>query len=569
MKPKSSPKASDRVPARLRIITSDADGIRFEAAQAIEGDKPPLRRFTMTAYTGGAMQLAGWRYPVVVDLSGLRVTKKPRPILKDHNASLIVGHTEEINVGESTLEVSGVVSGAGAVAQEIIATSENGFPWQASIGATADKVIFVTERRTANANGREFTGPVYIARKSTLGEVSFVALGADDETWAQVAASANEPTVLEAMTVEFEQWAADNGLVIDGMDEKNLAGLKAMFEKSLETEGRSPEAGGQTNVAAQAPGALQTPDSGLQSVLQIRAETAKELRRIDAITRVCAGQFPDILAKAIEEGWDEVKTELAVLRASRPAAPVVAGHRHEAPSAMVLEAALCLAGKLHGVEERFSDQILQAAQDRFRGRIGLQELLMEAAWANGYTGRSFRSDMRGVLMAAFSTFTLPGILSNTANKFLLQAFNAVESNWRAIAAIRSVSDFKQVTSYRLVADLMYEEIGADGELHHGKVGEEGCPANDRIHRRGSEPAEVRTGEDGRPGGRDVRRPDAGACARRGEPAGAGLRHRQDASVCCREAGPSAARASQRLAATRGGLAVLSSPARNPRLCLAA
>ena len=178
-------------------------------------------------------------------------------------------------------------------------------------------------------------------------------------------------------------------------------------------------------------------------------------------------------------------TEGSSVATCAAAAPVVVGHRHEAPLAMVLEAALCIAGKLHGVEERFSDQILQAAHDRFRGRIGLQELLMEAAWANGYTGRSFRSDMRSVLMAAFSTFTLPGILSNTANKFLLQAVNAVESNWRAIAAIRSVSDFKQVTSYRLIADLMYEEIGADGELHHDKVGEEGCPANDRVHRRGS------------------------------------------------------------------------------------
>lgn len=165
--------ATFRIRLPLRITTSNADGNRFEAAQPIEGDKPPLRRFTMTAYTGGAMQLTGWRYPVVVDLSGLRVTKKSRPILKDHNAGLIVGHTEEINVGDNTLEVSGVVSGAGAVAQEIIATSENGFPWQASIGATADKVVFVTEGRTASANGREFTGPVYIARKSTLGEARF------------------------------------------------------------------------------------------------------------------------------------------------------------------------------------------------------------------------------------------------------------------------------------------------------------------------------------------------------------------------------------------------------------
>ncbi len=112
----------------------------------------------------------------------MRVTRKSRPILKDHDRASIVGHTDDIMVGDSRLEVAGVISGVGNTAQEVIATSENGFPWQASLGANADKVVFIPEGKTATANSREFKGPVYIARKSTLGEVSFVALGADDDT---------------------------------------------------------------------------------------------------------------------------------------------------------------------------------------------------------------------------------------------------------------------------------------------------------------------------------------------------------------------------------------------------
>ena len=205
---------------------------------------------------------------------------------------------------------------------------------------------------------------------------------------------------------------------------------------------------------------------------QHRREMAQEIRRIAAIRQICGGRHPEIEATAIEQIWDETKTELAVLRADRPTAPAIVTGKPDVAFPSVLEAALCMAGKLAGVENTFSDQVLQTAKDRFRGRIGLQELLLEAAWSNGYTGRSFRSDMHGVLQAAFSTFSLPGILSNTANKFLLQAFTAVEANWRAIAAVRSVSDFKQVTSHRLVADLLYDEVGADGELKHGKVSEE-------------------------------------------------------------------------------------------------
>ena len=46
------------------------------------------------------MRLGGWPYPVVVDLAGMRVTRKSRPILKDHDRASIVGHTDDIMVGE-------------------------------------------------------------------------------------------------------------------------------------------------------------------------------------------------------------------------------------------------------------------------------------------------------------------------------------------------------------------------------------------------------------------------------------------------------------------------------------
>jgi site-specific DNA recombinase len=51
---------------------------------------------SMVAYTGGAMRLGGWPYPVVVDFAGMRVTRKSRPILKDHDRASIVGHTDDI-----------------------------------------------------------------------------------------------------------------------------------------------------------------------------------------------------------------------------------------------------------------------------------------------------------------------------------------------------------------------------------------------------------------------------------------------------------------------------------------
>ena len=55
----------------------------------------------------------------------------------------------------------------------------------------------------------------------------------------------------------------------------------------------------------------------------IRAEAAAETERITAIRRACDGEYDEIEARAIREGWTEQQTELAVLRASRPRGPYI------------------------------------------------------------------------------------------------------------------------------------------------------------------------------------------------------------------------------------------------------
>jgi hypothetical protein len=138
-----------------------------------------------------------------------------------------------------------------------------------------------------------------------------------------------------------------------------------------------------------------------------------------------------------------------------------------------------LTAKLDNVERMVDAQTLEMASQRFKGGIGLQELLLEAAWANGYTGRNFR-DSRAVLRyafgrgveAGFSTIDIGGLLSNVANKFLLDGFFSVERTWRNVCAVRNVSDFKTVTSYRLVGKDQYELVPAGGELKHGTLGNE-------------------------------------------------------------------------------------------------
>ena len=172
------------------------------------------------------------------------------------------------------------------------------------------------------------------------------------------------------------------------------------------------------------------------------------------------------------------------LEASIPMATTVSSGRRMAADATVIEAALCLAGGLSKPEDHFSDQVLNAADRASRG-LGLQSLLMTAACGNGYQARPGEyvtdGNLRRVLQAAFaadikasgfSTLDISNVVSNTANKFLLDGFNEIEDPWQQIASVKNVRNFKQATFVRLLDSLEFEQVGNAGEIKHGTLGDD-------------------------------------------------------------------------------------------------
>ncbi|MFV1146337.1 hypothetical protein, partial [Klebsiella pneumoniae] len=65
--------------------------------------------------------------------------------------------------------------------QRVLELNDRGFKFQSSIGASVIQREFIKEGETATVNGRSFAGPINVARKTVLGEVSVVVLGADDQ----------------------------------------------------------------------------------------------------------------------------------------------------------------------------------------------------------------------------------------------------------------------------------------------------------------------------------------------------------------------------------------------------
>ncbi len=453
------------------------------ADQPSQGAGESLPKFSMVAYTGDAMRVDGWRNSVVVDLQGLAIPSQRRPIRFGHSMHAGVGHTERIAVENGKLIAEGLVSRDTPAAKEIVVSGKRGFPWQASIGTVVHEVEHVKAGKYVVVNGRRFEGPVYVARKTTLGEISFVDLGADGNTTANIAAAthgssgtsgggggAKEFTIMPD-TAATNSNAQDQGTT------------------TLDPTPGTVNASASKGISATIPEA----DELDQIIARSRAEHERRTRVAEMTAKVVierpelADDMERMCKQALDAKWDVQRYELEVLRLSRRA-PATLIRQRVGSDAQVIEAALCMTGGLEDVEQQYAEPVLQAASQRFRHGLGLGDLLVLFAQANGYHGVG-RSNIQELLRFAFaapgtpgngvstleaagpSTMSLPGILSNVANKFLRAGFEAVESTWREIAAIRPVRDFKQISSYSLTGGFQYEEVAPGGELKHATVGE--------------------------------------------------------------------------------------------------
>lgn len=443
-------------PDQLHAVAFTGE-VRMEAAGETGADgKPRNRRFKMTAYTGGAMRPWGFGTPVVVELSGIDAGSGKVPVLAYHNPDDPVGQTDKIEVSGKDLIVSGEIIDVTAKSKEIVAAADRGFRWNVSIGANITEREFVGAGTVAKVNGQDFTGPLIVARKTELTEVSFVSIGADRATSAAIAAKENQ-----AMTMPAQNHP-DNAAQQAALENSgpNATGSVAASGAPANPEHPKPEV---TAGAATDPAAAQ--------VQSIRAAAAAEHERITALQDVCGDKHGKILAQAIKDGWTKDRTELEVLRASRPQAP--AGIvRSDELNQNVLCAAAAFSARLgeDKMLKAYGEQAVTAAH-KYRG-IGVQDFFRLAARAEGIDLPIFSGNGGEFIRAAFSTVSLPGILANVANKALLEGYNYVESAWRQVCKIGSVSDFKQHTRYRLTDDMIFQKLGPDGEIKHGSVGEQ-------------------------------------------------------------------------------------------------
>ena len=442
----------------------------FTLIEAANGAKPKVMGI---AYSGGKMNLPGWKHPVVVDLAGMDIPETV-PLLTNHEnkTDSRVGIISA-SIKDNVLEISGEIVSDSKDAQDIVAQGKAGADWQLSIGADVKECELVKSSRSVN--GQEIEGPFYHVTKSTLREVSVVAVGADAHTSMKVTANFN----LSKPNIEGESMTEENKNNVSAADEtvnteqEKKQETAAPAAKENEAEKKPEQAKAEATPAAITASATDVSATAKEAAV---AAVKAERERVSAIQGICNGEFPEIEKQAIASGWTpEVVTKkvLETIRAERPAATVnisVKAKPEGGEMRKTLEAAMSLRCGVDAdtLEKSYGAQTVEAGMREMD--MPLKQLLVECMKLDGIPyNRGFDNE---TIRAAFSSVSLPGILSNVANKKLLQSYEAQPVIATKLCSTGDLNDFKENDRFRLtdVGDLL--PIAADGEIKDGGLIEE-------------------------------------------------------------------------------------------------
>jgi ribosomal protein S4 len=431
----------------------------FLLIEAAGGGKPKVKGL---AYSGGKMNLPGWKHPVVVELAGMEIPDNV-PLLTNHqNKTTSRVGMVMATVKDNSLEIDGEIISENGDAKDIVAQGKSGADWQLSIGADVVKCEFV-KAGSREVNGKMCDAPFYHVKQSVLREVSVVAVGADSSTKMKVTASFN------LNSNQGGDMPEDNKQEVQDKETPEMN-----TEEQTETTEQEQEIQEQPKDEAEA---VATPPT-IQASAQETAQDAikAERKRVSEIQAICDGEYPEIEREAISKGWEpETVTAkvLKMIRAERPSADVNISIKSKPEGnemRKTLEAAMSLRVGLSAdeLEKSYGGKVVEAGMTEMD--MPLRQMLVECMKLDGIpVPRGFDNDS---IRAAFSTVSLPGILSNVAHKKLLQSFKAQPVIATKLCSSGDLNDFKENDRFRLtdVGDLL--PVAADGEIKDGGLVEE-------------------------------------------------------------------------------------------------
>ena len=373
------------------------------------------------------MEVDGWPYPIVVDLPGAKFVKSTSPVLMRHNRRLRLGHTtsQEISTGKKgKITAEGVVSRSSKAAQGFVADARQGFPFEVSIGARVLEAEFVDAGETVVVNDRTVKGPVYVARKTLIRELTVDVLRAAQKLRPRLPLPKRGPrpclnsgsrpwASIRTRWAKIEQQKARGFFQRSGRKQKALPRGFEARQETAKGRGQGTEIDPDDDDG----------DNG-SALAKQRDMEASESERVDMIRSLFA-RYPEVSdvdpdpegsEKKIKAatfkgerhspGPSPERVELVLMRASMP------GGASEGPAIHIkapcegpvyrkaLTAAVCRDvfgmkasyekdGTNYGYERQFSEEALEASMDRRIRRPGLHRLMdltIEAAEGLPFSG---------------------------------------------------------------------------------------------------------------------------------------------------------------------------------------
>lgn len=384
--------------------TANLENILLAASTVeIEAGAQKQPAISILGYGGGIMRVNAWG-DLCIDLQGLEA-RGQIPILADHDPRLsgIVGHGTA-QVRDGKLYVAGAITDTTDAAKQVIDLARSGFAFGASVGVEPAEQTRVAPGEKVTVNGRTLTAP-------------------------------------------------RSGMVLIQKGRLREVSVTAL---ACDTSTSVAIAAARRNAAVD-----------INSHTEVQEHLEAERKRCADITRICGSKYADIQAKAVAEGWDATRTELEVLRASRPKPPMAWVPSTFTASSTIIEAALLTRMGLSALAEKSLGAEVMERADYLRDSH-LLDLCKAALLAEQIDVPRNRMEL---VKAALSTMSLPVALGDAANKILLSAYTESPATWQAFCGTQNVSDFKVAKTIRPTFVGELEEVPAGGELKHGTLKE--------------------------------------------------------------------------------------------------
>ena len=432
------------------------------------------RSVEFTAATEQPVNVWDWEkwdvVPEVLRMDGVQLPASGQvPLLDTHDGTSVqnvLGSFGAFRTEEGQLIGRATFSGVQAGADAFRRVAE-GHITDVSVGYEVLASTWVENGATATVEGVEYTGPVRVTTAWKLFEVSLCPVGADDRAKVRgniiKTGGHDMPNKLPEQEKRFDASAAKEKLTAA------VAALNELAASLSEPEEDKPDDAVEDNAEPAAIPESPAGEGDGRSAENSCDPVEEERARIMEISAMCrAHNMPaNMEEEMIRKGYSLDKARAAVLarlegRSSAAFARVDVGRTEQEKVREAVSHGLLL--RCGVAESRINGGRPAPGAREFSG-MSMREVCREMLVRSG---RPTSGNVVEMVGRALSTTDLPNLLTDTANRVLMDGWESADKQWQVWCGQDSVSDFKELTLLDFASG---DDLGAFARIarNHGEA----------------------------------------------------------------------------------------------------